>query len=119
MHSLVALCGLPTVVASPAAEHGLQGAQASVVVAHRLSCSTACKIFLDQGSSPCPLHWQVDSYPLYHQRSLHFTHLKILHSVIFKLFKAAEFFLQTKSYLEAQEYNRKKEKDSVVVEVET
>ena len=34
-------------------------------------------------------------------------------------FKAAEFFLQTKSYLEAQEYNRKKEKDSVVVEVET
>ena len=37
----------------------------------------------------------------------------------FQTFKAAEFFLQTKSYLEAQEYNRKKEKDSVVVEVET
>ena len=30
-------------------------------------CSTACRLFLDQGSNPCPLHWQVDSYPLYHQ----------------------------------------------------
>ena len=56
------------------------GAQASVVVAHglsscgswalerrlsgvmhRLCCSVACGIFLDQGSNPCPLHWQVDS----------------------------------------------------------
>ena len=26
-----------------------------------LSCSTACGIFPDQGSKPCPLHWQVDS----------------------------------------------------------
>ena len=33
----------------------------SVVVAHGLSCSTACEIFSDQGSNPCPLHWQVDS----------------------------------------------------------
>ena len=44
------------------------GVQASVVVAHRLSsvvhrlsCSAACGIFPDQGSNPCPLHWQVDS----------------------------------------------------------
>ena len=29
----------------------------SVVVAHGLSCSTACGIFSDQGSNPCPLHW--------------------------------------------------------------
>ena len=28
---------------------------------HRLSCSTACGIFLDQGSHLCLLHWQVDS----------------------------------------------------------
>ena len=35
--------------------------QGSVVVAHGLSCSAACGIFLDQGSNPCPLHWQVDS----------------------------------------------------------
>ena len=37
------------------------GAQASVVVAHGLSCSMACGIFPDQGSNLCPLHWQVDS----------------------------------------------------------
>ena len=39
----------------------------SVVVAHGLSCSTACGIFPDQGSNPCPLHWQADSQPLRHQ----------------------------------------------------
>ena len=33
----------------------------SVVVAHGLSCSAACGIFPDQGSNPCPLHWQGDS----------------------------------------------------------
>ena len=41
----------------------------SVVVAHRLSCSAACGIFPDQGSNPCPLHWQADSQPLRHQGS--------------------------------------------------
>ena len=41
----------------------------SVVVAHRPSCSTACGIFADQGSNPCPLHWQADSQPLRHQGS--------------------------------------------------
>ena len=47
------------------------GAQASGVVAHGLSCSVVCEIFLDQGSNLCPLFWQVDSYPLYHQGSPH------------------------------------------------
>ena len=42
-------------------EHRLQGAWASVVVMQGLSCSTACGVFLDQGSNLCPLHWQVDS----------------------------------------------------------
>ena len=32
-----------------------------------LSCSAACGIFMDQGSNPCLLHWQVDSLPLNHQ----------------------------------------------------
>ena len=41
----------------------------SVVVAHGPSCSAACGIFPDQGSNPCPLHWQEDSQPLYHQGS--------------------------------------------------
>ena len=38
-------------------------------MALRLRCSTACWIFPDQGSNPCPLYWQEDSYPLYHQGS--------------------------------------------------
>ena len=37
-----------------------------IVVAHGLSCSEACGIFLDQGSNPCLLHWQVDSLQLSH-----------------------------------------------------
>ena len=44
----------------------------SVVVAHGPSCSAACGIFPDQGSNPCPLHWQADSQPLRHQGSLLF-----------------------------------------------
>ena len=38
-------------------------------MAHGPSCSVACGIFPDQGSNPCPLHWQADSQPLHHQRS--------------------------------------------------
>ena len=41
----------------------------SVVVAHGPSCSAARGIFPDQGSNPCPLHWQEDSQPLRHQGS--------------------------------------------------
>jgi len=66
-YSLVAVCGLLTVLVSLVSEHGPWGAQASVAVVHRLSCSTACGIFPDQVSNPGTLHWQADSYPLYHQ----------------------------------------------------
>ena len=38
----------------------------SVVAAHGLSCSVACGIFPDQGSSPCLLHGQAGSLPLNH-----------------------------------------------------
>ena len=41
----------------------------SVVVAHGPSCSKAWGILPDQGSNPCPLHWQADSQPLCHQGS--------------------------------------------------
>ena len=41
----------------------------SVIVAHGPSHSAACGIFPDQGSNPCPLHWQADSQPLRHQGS--------------------------------------------------
>ena len=46
--------------ASVVVAHRLQST-ASAVVAHGLSCSTACGIFPDQGPSPGPLHWQADS----------------------------------------------------------
>ena len=41
----------------------------SAIVAHGPNCSAACGIFPDQGSNPCPLHWQADSQPLRHQGS--------------------------------------------------
>ena len=41
----------------------------SAAVAHRLTCSLACGIFPDQGSTLCPLHWQLDSFPLCYQGS--------------------------------------------------
>ena len=41
----------------------------SVIVAHGPSRSAACGILPDQGSNPCPLHWQADFQPLYHQGS--------------------------------------------------
>ena len=62
-HSLVVVRRLPTAVVSLVPEHGLQGSGLSVAVAprlwstglmvvvHRLSCSVACAIFLDQGSN--------------------------------------------------------------------
>ena len=76
----VVVRGLLIAVASLVTEHGLQvhrlqqlwrvdsvvvarrlQSAGSVVVAHGLSCSAVCGIFLDQGSNPCPLHWQADS----------------------------------------------------------
>jgi len=57
-------------VASLAAERGLQDRELSSCGSrapeHRLnSCgSGACRIFPDQGSNPCLLHWQVDFLPL-------------------------------------------------------
>ena len=41
----------------------------SVIVAHGPSCSAAHGTFPDQGSNPCPLHWQADSQSLRHQGS--------------------------------------------------
>ena len=36
---------------------------------HRLRCSEACGLILDQGLHPCLLHWQADSLPLSRQGS--------------------------------------------------
>ena len=49
----------------------------SAVVADGPSRSAACGIFPEQGSNPCPLHWQADPQPLRHQGSPHtFIHLR-------------------------------------------
>ena len=55
--SLVAACRLTT------------ASLGAVIVVHGLRYSSACGITLIQGSNLCPLHWQADSYPLYHQGS--------------------------------------------------
>ena len=68
----LAECGLSLIAASggfSCVEAQALGVKASVVVTHGLSCPVACGVFPDQGWNPCPLHWQVDSYPLYHQGS--------------------------------------------------
>ena len=62
--SPAAVCGLLTAVASLVLEQGLQGTQASVVVAHELSCKWGLPY---QASNPCLLHWQADSLPLNHR----------------------------------------------------
>ena len=54
----------------------------SVVVAHGPNCSAACGIFPDQGSNPCPLHWQADSQPLRHQGSPVFVLLSVAFGMI-------------------------------------
>ena len=51
-----AVCGLPLLWARAL------GCVGSVAVAPRLTCSTACGIFLDQGLNLCLLQWQVDSF---------------------------------------------------------
>ena len=55
-------------MASVVAAHRLQSI-GLVIVAQGLSCSDACGIFPDQGLNPCPLHYQANSYLLYHQGS--------------------------------------------------
>ena len=56
-HAGFSSCGLR---ASVVVARGLWSS-GSEVVAQGLSCSMACEIFPDQGSKPCPLHWQADS----------------------------------------------------------
>ena len=57
-------------------EHRLQS-MGSIVVAHGLSCPKARGIFPDWRFNLCPLHWQVDCYPLHHQGSPIFFFLNV------------------------------------------
>ena len=56
--SVFSYCGTPAL-----------GTRVSIVAALGLSSSMACGILPDQGWNPCSLHWQGDSYILYHQGS--------------------------------------------------
>ena len=71
--SLCCYAGFSPLVAtggySPGTVLGLLNVVASLAVAHGLSCPTACGIFPDQGSHPCPPYWQADSLSLSHQGS--------------------------------------------------
>ena len=76
--TLVAVQGLPNVVASVMVERGLQGARASAAAAHGLSRCSSWSLehklngmwnLLNQGSDLCLLHWQADSLSLSHQGS--------------------------------------------------
>ena len=61
--------GWPLLLRSTGSKHlGFSSSRhaGSVVVTHGHSCLVACGIFLDQGLNLCPLHWQLDSYPLCH-----------------------------------------------------
>ena len=65
--SVVVVQGLLIMGASPLVEQRLQGAQASAVVAHGLSCSSACRNPPDLGSNPLFLwilyHWAATEAP--------------------------------------------------------
>ncbi|XP_060146887.1 notchless protein homolog 1 isoform X4 [Globicephala melas] len=67
-YSLVRYAGLSLLWPLPLRSTG-SGHTGSVAMAHGPSHSTACGIFPDRGTNPCPLHWQADSQPLRHQGS--------------------------------------------------
>ena len=67
-HSSSRCAGLPLSWPPPLQSTGSRRA-GSAAVAHGPSRSAACGILPDQGSNPCPPHWQADSQPLRHQGS--------------------------------------------------
>ena len=74
---------------SVVAARGLQS-PGSVVTVRGLNCPSACGIFLDQGSNPCPLHWQMDSFPLGCQGSPKLTEFNLKLMLQVMLHKRAE-----------------------------
>ena len=78
----IAVRGPLTIAASLVGSTGSRRA-GSVVVAHGPSCSAACGILPNQGSNPCPLHWQADSQPLCHQRSQFYIFLTLRSDIYF------------------------------------
>ena len=68
-------CLIASIVTNSGRPYGLQPARLlcpwdSLGKSTRVSCHDLLQgIFPTQGSNPCPLKWQTDSYPLYHQGS--------------------------------------------------
>ena len=62
-------CGLLSSCGSQASHCGDFSGCSIQALERGLNFPEACGIFLDQGSNPCPLHLQPNSYPLYHQGS--------------------------------------------------
>ena len=65
----------PLIVVASVAEQGFYST-CSTVASHGLSCPMAGAIFQNQGQNLWLLHWQMDSYPLYHQGSPYNKHFK-------------------------------------------
>ena len=63
----------------------------SATVAHGPSRSAARGILPDQGSNPCPPHWQADSQPLRHQGSPSFNFYLLFLAVLGLRFCARAF----------------------------
>ena len=58
----------------------------SAIVAHGPSRFAARGTFPDQGSNPCPLHWQADPQPLRHQGSPKMIFILVIYIFLHKLF---------------------------------
>ena len=69
----------------------------SAVVDHGPNCSAVCGILPDQGSNPCPLHWQAVSQPLRHQGSPSDLFLKLLWEMWWSRFVLSSEFWNSKS----------------------
>ena len=58
-----------TAATSLIGEHRLRAHRLQQLWCTGFACSAVCGVFPDQESNSCPLLWQADSYPLYHQGS--------------------------------------------------
>ena len=65
----VVVRGPLTAVTSLIGEHRLRAHRLQSLWCTGFGCSAVCGVFPDQESNSCPLLWQADSYPLYHQGS--------------------------------------------------